>query len=142
MIKVSRNLLRSTFSSLKFSSVDHSGQPSFTKKRFLTIDSNLMLTPGLVTPAEILKAVRKQLKSFDSLNLPDIGTWFELPHSSVIFQFSNAGNDSFNFQYECRRYFMMSDYTLNIYAAYSDYDESGAHCSRRGMIPGKRCNSI
>ena len=37
---------------------------------------------------------------------------------------------------------MMSDYTLNIYAAYNDYDESGGHCSRRGMILGKRCNSI
>lgn len=86
--------------------------------------------------------VRKQLKSFDSLNLPDIGTWFELPHSSVIFQFSKVGNDSFNFQFECRRYFMLSDYTLNIYAAYSDYDESGAHCGRRGMIPGKRSNTI
>ena len=37
---------------------------------------------------------------------------------------------------------MMSDYTLNIYAAYNDYDESGAHCGRRGMIPGKRFNII
>ena len=80
----------------------------------------------------------KFFKSFDSKNQPTIDTWFEMPHSSVIFQFSTNGYDSFDFQYECRRYFLKSDYTMDVYAAYHDYDESGSHCTQRGMIPGKR----
>ena len=80
---------------------------------------------------------KNKIKSFDNLNKPEIGKWFNMPYSSVILQFTTNGYDSFHLRYECRRYFMKSDNTLEVFAGYSDFDESGSHCFRRGMIPGK-----
>ena len=97
--------LKSDGSSLKFTSINPSGEPD-------------------------------SITSFDNLNKPTMDTWYQLQYSSVIFEFTSFGNDSFHFNFECRRYYLNDDLSLDVFAAYNDKDFSDSYCTKRGMTEG------
>ena len=85
------------------------------------------------------------------MNKPPINEWFQITHSSVIFEYTGGKGDSFQLDWECRRYFIRpnldNDKILEFSVSarypdmYTNFEDPDApvdlHCTSRGLYIGK-----
>ena len=88
---------------------------------------------------------------FSKMNKPPINEWFQITHSSVIFEYTGGKGDSFQLDWECRRYFIRpnldNDKILEFSVSarypdmYTNFEDPDApvdlHCTSRGLYIGK-----
>ena len=75
--------------------------------------------------------------------------WYQMSHSSVMFEYLGSRNDSFGLSWECRRYFVrpeegnrlgfvVSAKYPDVYSNFWNPDvATDAHCVSRGLTIGK-----